>query len=147
MLLKQKSFSYIVRATLAGFELLVFASLDEPGLEAPKGSVKTGETPAQAAVREVWEESGLRELTLIRELGVTLWQDEEQHFFLFKASEPLPDRFEHVVTGHDGDRGMRYEYQWMAITPALSQSLVQGSNAFVGEMMAALEEDMGQIAG
>ena len=136
---RQKSFSYIIRASRAGPQLLVFDSLEEPGLEVPKGSVQPGETPAQAAMREVEEESGLRELTLIGELGVTLWQDEEQHFFLFRADVLLPDQFEHVVTGHDGDRGMRYQYRWIEITPTLSQSLVQGCNAFVGEMMADLE--------
>ena len=144
---RQKSFSYIIRLNQAGPELLVFDSLEEPGLEVPKGSAQPGETPVQAAMREVWEESGLRELTLIRELGVTLWQDEEQHFFLFRADEQLPDRFEHVVTGQDGDRGMRYQYQWIAVTPALCQSLVQGSNAFVGEMIAALGEGTDRVAG
>jgi len=136
---RQKSFSYIIRLNQAGPELLVFDSLEEPGLEVPKGSVQPGETPAQAAVREVWEEAGLTGLTLIRELGVTLWQDEEQHFYLFQTGQELPDRFEHVVTGQDGDRGMRYQYRWMAVTPALGQSLVQGSQRFVRELLAALE--------
>ena len=136
---RQKSFSYVVRASQAGSELLVFVSLEELGLEVPKGSVQPGETPAQAAVREIWEESGLIGLILIRELGVTLWQDEEQHFYLFKTDQALPDQFEHVVTGQDGDRGMRYQYRWIKVTPALSQSLVQGSNRFVRELMAALE--------
>ena len=144
---RQKSFSYVIRLNQAGPELLVFDSLEEPGLEVPKGSAQPGETPAQAAVREVEEESGLTGLTLISELGVTLWQDEEQHFFLFRADVLLPDQFEHVVTGQDGDRGMRYQYQWTEVTPALCQSLVQGSNAFVGEMIAALKEDPGQMAG
>jgi 8-oxo-dGTP pyrophosphatase MutT (NUDIX family) len=136
---RQKSFSYIIRASQADLELLVFDSLEEPDLEVPKGSAQPGGTPAQAALREVEEESGLTGLILIRELGVTLWQDEEQHFFLFRADESLPDRFEHEVTGQDGDRGMRYQYRWLEITPALSQSLVQGSNRFVRELMAALE--------
>ena len=105
---RQKSFSYIIRLNQAGPELLVFDSLEEPGLEVPKGSVQPGETPAQAAMREVEEESGLHELALIKELGVTLWQDEEQHFFLFKTDQALPDRFEHVVTGQDGDRGIQF---------------------------------------
>ena len=144
---RQKSFPYVIRASQTGPELLVFDSLEEPGLEVPKGSAQPGETPVQAAMREVWEESGLRELTLIRELGVTLWQDEEQHFFLFRAEGPLPDRFEHVVTGQDGDRGMRYQYRWMAVTPALGQSLVQGSNRFVRELLAAMEEDTGRVGG
>ena len=102
-------------------------------------TILRGETPAQAALREVWEESGLTGLTLIKELGVTLWQDEEQRFYLFQTGQELPDRFEHVVTGQDGDRGMCYQYRWIKITPALSQSLVQGSNALVGEMITALE--------
>ena len=144
---RQKSFSYIIRLNQAGPELLVFASLEEPGLEIPKGSVQPGEMPAQAAMREVEEESGLRAMTLVKELGVTLWQDEEQHFFLFRADELLPDRFEHVVTGQDGDRGTRYQYRWIAATPALSQVLVQGSNRFVEEMIAALEEGTGRLAG
>jgi len=144
---RQKSFSYIIRASQAGPELLVFAGLEEPGFEVPKGTVQPGETPAQAAAREILEESGLRELTLIRELGVTQWQDEEQHFFLFRADALLPDRFEHVVTGQDGDRGMRYQFTWIEITPALGQSLVQGSNRFVREMIAALEEGTGRVAG
>ena len=139
-MLKQKSFSYIIRAVPSGHELLAFASLNEPGFEVPKGSAQPSETPAQAAEREVFEESGLRALTLIGELGVTQWQGEEQYFFLFRADGPLPDRFDHMVTGHDSDRGMLYQYQWLAITPALSQSLVQGSQRFVRELLAALKE-------
>jgi putative (di)nucleoside polyphosphate hydrolase len=138
---RQKSFSYIIRTNQAGPELLVFDSHEEPGLEVPKGSAQPGETPAQAALREVEEESGLTGLALITELGVTFWQGEEQHFFLFRADMPLPDRFDHVVTGQDGDRGMRYQYQWMAVTPALGQLLVQGSNRFVRELLAALEQE------
>jgi 8-oxo-dGTP pyrophosphatase MutT (NUDIX family) len=144
---RQKSFSYIIRLNLAGPELLVFDSLEEPGLEVPKGSAQPGETPTQVAVREVEEESGLTGLTLIAELGVTLWQDEEQHFFLFRANGPLPDQFDHVVTGQDGDRGMRYQFKWIAVTPALDQALVQGSNRFVRELLAALEEDTGRVGG
>lgn len=78
-------------------------------------------------------------LALTKELGVALWQDEEQRFFPFKTDQVLPDRFEHVVTGQDGDRGMRYQYRWIEIAPTLGQSLVQGSNAFVGAMIVALE--------
>ena len=37
---RQKSFSYIIRLSQAGPELLVFDSLEEPGLEVPKGSAQ-----------------------------------------------------------------------------------------------------------
>lgn len=35
----------------------------------PKGHIDPGETPLQAAVREIKEESGIKELELIKELG------------------------------------------------------------------------------
>ncbi|MBI5422295.1 NUDIX hydrolase [Candidatus Peregrinibacteria bacterium] len=36
----------------------------------PKGGIKKGETELEAAMREIWEESGIEHLDLIGELGV-----------------------------------------------------------------------------
>jgi ADP-ribose pyrophosphatase YjhB (NUDIX family) len=35
----------------------------------PKGHIDPGETALEAAMREIWEESGVSELELVRELG------------------------------------------------------------------------------
>ena len=35
----------------------------------PKGHIDAGETALEAAMREIWEESGVSELELVRELG------------------------------------------------------------------------------
>jgi putative (di)nucleoside polyphosphate hydrolase len=132
-----KSFAYVVRVDGPTPRLLAFASLDEPGYEVPKGSLDPGETPVQAALREVFEEAGIGGVRLVGELGVGQWQDEEQHFFLLETCALLPEAFEHVVTGLGGDAGWRYVYRWFALTPMLDKLLVQGSNQFITLLLRA----------
>lgn len=66
--------AYIIRQTAQGFyQLLLFTHPDCPEypVQVPAGGVDAGETTEQALVREIWEESGLTELRLIRKLGVS----------------------------------------------------------------------------
>lgn len=59
----------------------------------PKGHIEGGETPAQAAVREVREETGLDELALLVQLPTIDWYFRDRgrlvhkfcHFFLLEA--------------------------------------------------------------
>ncbi|GAB4530448.1 MAG: hypothetical protein Fur0018_17720 [Anaerolineales bacterium] len=80
----------------AGKRLLV-ALVAEAGFShyiLPKGGIEQGETPEQAARREILEEAGLRGLVLIRSLGVherlnfrkTRWQ--VTYYFLFECPHP-----------------------------------------------------------
>lgn len=54
-------------------QILVFTHDDVPievtGVQVPAGSIADGEAPSDAAVREVWEETGLR-VRVTRSLGV-----------------------------------------------------------------------------
>jgi len=117
--------------------LLVFVSLDEPGYEVVKGAVEPGETVVQAALREIYEEAGIRNVTPVRELGVTYWHDEEQRFWLLRATAKPPESFSHQVTGEGIDRGFEYRFRWLDVTPNLHHLLVQGGNRFVDELITA----------
>jgi 8-oxo-dGTP pyrophosphatase MutT (NUDIX family) len=107
----RKSFAYLIRVDRPHPRLLVFDSLDEPGLEVPKSAAEEGETFEQAALREVLEEAGITSVRVIQALGMTRFCDEEQRFFLLQAPGGLPDAFEHTVTGDGGDRGFRYAFR------------------------------------
>ncbi len=132
----QKAFCYVVRTDGSAPRLLAFASLDEPGYEVVKGAVEPDETVVQAALREIHEEAGIREVIPVRELGVTCWQGEEQRFWLLRTTVPLPESFSHMVTGEGIDRGFEYRFCWLDVTSNLRDLLVQGGNRFVDELIA-----------
>ncbi|MCW3820045.1 NUDIX domain-containing protein [Micromonospora sp. DR5-3] len=65
--------AYVIRRAAAGPELLVFDHVDFPeaGTQVPAGGIEPGETVAEAAVREVAEETGLTGVGVVAELGVS----------------------------------------------------------------------------
>ena len=135
--MRKKVFVYLIRKREESVDLLVFNSLDEPGYEVPKGSVDPEESLEEAVHREVYEESGIEGLRIIKELGKTQWGDEEQHFFLAEAPSGVMDVFEYQVTGEGIDKGFWYEYKWLEIKGDLGERLVQGCDQFAGELAAA----------
>jgi len=134
-MMTEKVFIYVVRTSNEGRQLLVFHSHDEPGFEVPKGSVEPGETPTDAVHRELFEESGISAARIVDSLGVTQWRDETQHFFLVEVDVPLPNAFQHTVTGADADCGMRYGFLWLPLSADLDRALVQGCSRFVRELL------------
>ena len=73
----------------------------------PKGHIEGGETPEEAALREVAEETGLRELNVIAQLPTIDWYFRDRgtlihkfcHFFLLESvgGEPVPQHDEGIT--------------------------------------------------
>lgn len=95
------------------------------GVQLPKGTIDPGETPAQAVLRELAEESGL----VLEAQSVALghfdvervangfipgeepeWQ--RWHVFWIAPVAPLPERWEHVAHGSPEEDGLVFRYFW-----------------------------------
>lgn len=64
--------AFVTRPAPAGTELLLFQH-PNAGIQIPAGTVEEGEAPEQAAVREVFEETGLSGVRVLQHIG---WRDE-----------------------------------------------------------------------
>jgi 8-oxo-dGTP pyrophosphatase MutT (NUDIX family) len=102
----KKVIAYVTK----GDDLLVFEHRDFPeaGLQVPAGSLKEGETPEEAVLREVIEETGLEQVRIVRFLGrysydMATYRPEVQDRFVFHVSfaGPAPSTWLHYEN-HDG---------------------------------------------
>ena len=93
-----------------GRELLVFDHRDHPeaGTQIPAGGLEPDELPEAGAVREVFEETGLRLSAALSLLGTHehpdgLGRPSRTYFFKVDAPSDAPDAWEHRVTGEGDD--------------------------------------------
>jgi 8-oxo-dGTP pyrophosphatase MutT (NUDIX family) len=116
-----KVLAYIVR----GDELLVFRHRDYPeaGLQVPAGTIEQGECSRSAVLREVYEESGLEAVRIVRLLGRYLhnaapYRDEvhDRHVYHLQPTEPLESTWLHYEH-HPSDGGppIAFQFFWMRL--------------------------------
>ncbi|MFC4455612.1 NUDIX hydrolase [Deinococcus sonorensis] len=116
---REKALCFVVQ----GERLLVFDHVGVPdaGVQLPAGGVEPGESPAEAAVRELWEESGLRLSAPVHLLSYE-WRRQLPerlthqvcHAFAFRAPDGLPETWTHPADGEV------FQYRWAPLDrPAL----------------------------
>jgi 8-oxo-dGTP pyrophosphatase MutT (NUDIX family) len=109
----------------------------------PKGHVEADETDAQAAVREVCEETGYCGITITRDLGEDYteftWPDKEvhirrnEHYYLMRLTDP-----QRVDPQFDGSHSEEefYRPRWVADLPAAEKALTfESERRFVRRAM------------
>jgi 8-oxo-dGTP pyrophosphatase MutT (NUDIX family) len=122
--IREKVAAYITRDD----NLLVFTerNFSEIGLQIPGGSVELGENLEEAALREVYEESGLKNLRVNKYLG-SIDIDQRKygherihriHFFHLTYDENTPETWSHEeqdpseITNDTPER-IIYDFQWV----------------------------------
>ena len=137
---RQKVVCYIVRDG----RLLVFRHLDEPweesGLQVPAGSIKPGEAPQAAALREAREETGLIDFRVARKVGEADYdmapyraESHHRHVFHLVLEGATPDRW--ISEERDPDDGSgpkRFECYWIPLRQG--HSLAAGQGALLGQL-------------
>ena len=142
---RQRAVCYVTRGRN---ELLVFEEAGVPQgtlVQLPAGGLDPGETPAQAAAREAFEETGLSGLGEPVHLGSCIWGRDgwtgpEQVWHYFQLSAPLatPDAWTHTVTGGELDTGMHFRLRFTPLShPDLTPG--HGSHEYLPELISLQE--------
>jgi 8-oxo-dGTP pyrophosphatase MutT (NUDIX family) len=136
---RDKVLVYVVRDG----RLLVFRhtdySYEEVGLQVPAGSIREGESPQEAALREAREETGLTTFTITRKLGETEYdlspyrpEIQRRHVFHLELHEDTPERW----TSQEDHDGMapptRFECFWIPLEAG--HILQSGQGALLGRL-------------
>ncbi len=108
-------------------DILVFEH-DDPGLDADvqvvAGGIDAGETPEQAALRETWEEAGLKIEKAVflgelkRQTSDHVYKFQHWFFFWLEAPPSTPDAWSHTVSAGEDDAGMVYNQCFVEIKNA-----------------------------
>jgi 8-oxo-dGTP diphosphatase len=142
MLRPQKVVAYIVRdGRLPVFTHADDADIFESGIQAPAGTVRDGEFPEDAVLREAFEETGLRSLRVQRYLGAAEWDARPhadavhvRHFFqLALDGNDVPEQW---FGGEDGDGRLktpiRFAFRWIPLRQG--HVLAAGQSALLGRV-------------
>jgi len=133
-----KVIAYITRQGAGGRrELLVFEHRDYPdaGVQVPAGTVDEGESPEDAVMREVKEETGLADCRLVSKLAIYDWfnpysgEINERHVFHLAAPESTAGSWTWIETGGGmvpEHEGYVFQFRWVALDRPLELAGDQG---------------------
>ena len=113
----------------------------------PKGKQKEAESLAQTAVREIQEETGLTGLSLMGQIGSTMFRFREQgnlirktvHYFLFQAP---PDAKEHMM----GLEGGMWEAEWVPLPRVFDVSSYRNLDRLLAKAMRMIGKESAKLS-
>jgi 8-oxo-dGTP pyrophosphatase MutT (NUDIX family) len=134
----QKVVAYIVRDD----RLVVFAHADsDAGLQVPAGTMRPGETPPEAVLREAFEETGLPGLRIVRYLGAGEYDMRpyadavhvRHYFHLAVDADEVPRRWSAEERGDGDGAPIRFDLFWIPL--ARAHVVAAGQAAFIGRLL------------
>ena len=144
--MRHRVFTYITRAD----QLLILEYVDGRYVlpQIPGGTVEAGESPAQAALREAREETGLEALQLVKCLGnfqrdlTDIGRDETivAWFFHLHTTESTPQSWQHFeCDSSEGFAPIEFAVSWAALNNLPKLGGID--EAMLTELQASLAEN------
>jgi ADP-ribose pyrophosphatase YjhB (NUDIX family) len=115
--------AYVIRHISSEPQLLVFDQLGIPdaGTQVPAGGVKPGESLHDAVLREVAEETGLTDISVVSEIATEqkphpeTGQPRHTTYFHVQARADTSDSWKHSVTGTGQDSDLQFVCRFVAL--------------------------------
>jgi ADP-ribose pyrophosphatase YjhB (NUDIX family) len=131
--------AYVIRHRAVP-ELLVFDHVGMPqaGTQVPAGGVHPEEEAEQAVLREVFEETGLRTVSVVRQLVVDIKphpdtrQPRKTTYFHLHAPATTADAWSHTVSGDGDDTGLTFACHFLPLP--LTQPLADDQDTWLGHI-------------
>lgn len=116
----QKVCPVLLRQRDNTWQILAFRH-PKAGTQLIKGTIEVGEPPEVAVLRELAEESGLVDATVVEKIGELSMDESEQqwHIFLCQAAHDLPEEWDFFTT--DGG-GNLFHFFWHSLDEAPDKS-------------------------
>ncbi|WP_168801680.1 NUDIX domain-containing protein [Glycomyces buryatensis] len=139
---RQRATAYVLRQRpKLDVEVLVMLHVDHPdaGVQVPGGGALAHETPGEAALREAFEETGVRGLAFGEVVGNMLLNPDcsmgvwQVSTYSWLTTTDDRDSWEHTVASADGDNGLRMRCEFR---PAVKAGLDWNLDAFLSDAVA-----------
>jgi 8-oxo-dGTP pyrophosphatase MutT (NUDIX family) len=124
-------------------QLLVFRQPANPeaGIQVPGGSIRTGESPERAVLRELSEETGLRDFGQAVLLGIAEYdmrdfgrnEIQRRHFYLVPFQGSRSARWTHFETSGGTISPIEFEFFWV-LPHRAARMLIAGHGALLGAL-------------
>lgn len=101
-------------------------------MQVPAGGIESGETVAEAAARELYEETGLTGATYVGVIGAHEFGGNHVTFVRFDAPAGGPDGWRHLVRSGDLDDRMTFGCRFTPLP--LTEALADAQDAFVNRL-------------
>ncbi|WP_157087764.1 NUDIX hydrolase [Oceanobacillus damuensis] len=115
----KKAYGYVIRKKNGKMQVLVFQHpIPEAGIQIPKGTVNDQEDTYNAVIREIEEETGLKNFVVENLIVEDNWKNDDgaihnRFFYRINVSD-APDEWDYQPTGGGDEEELTFHYFWIS---------------------------------
>ncbi|WP_269409697.1 NUDIX hydrolase [Lentibacillus daqui] len=119
MMAIKKAYGYVTRVKEGRTQILVFRHpVTEAGIQIPKGTIKSKESTYNAIIREIKEETGLKNFEIEKLIAEDYWENDDgiiHNRFFYKINvSNVPDKWDYEPTGGEDEEGLTFHFFWIS---------------------------------